>query len=149
MKKTISGSMRIGSVSSSTGDGYVSLSIEDDKSGIEFLSIDIPYETWGRLIAANMSHDVNVEVRGLEQLGKQRETINAVVEIPTEVFDKITVGGWDERQEKVADYVDANHSIPGWINSRYFGSQNSISRDYKSGMTILRFSRTRWVDADA
>lgn len=148
MRKTLAGSLRIGNVCSSHGDGYVSLEVEDKNSDIEFLRIKIPYETWGRLVAGNSHHEVDLEVVGLEQLGKKRETIDAVVKIPTELYNSITEGDWNDRKEKIADYVDANHSLPGWTNSRYFGSQTSVSSDYKTGMTTLRFSRTRWVDVE-
>lgn len=149
MRKTLEGSLRIGNVSSCYGDGYVALEVEDLKSDIEFLRVKIDYETWGKLIAGNSSHKVNLEVMGLENLGKKRQTVKATIYIDTSLFDTITKGEWDKRQERIADWIDAHHSVDGWINSRYYGSRDSTVGDYKTGKTAINFTRTRWVDADA
>lgn len=148
MRKILDGNIRFGNVCSSHGDGYVTIEIEDELSGIPFLEIKLDYETYGKLIAGNMARDCKVEVLGLENIGKVRQTIRATIHIDTSLFDTITAGSWEGRQERIADWIDAHHSVDGWINSRYYGSRDSTVSDFKTQKTAINFTRTRWVDPE-
>jgi hypothetical protein len=146
MRTTLEGTIRVGNVQSSDGDGYVTVEIEDKASDIEFIRIKLDYETFGRLISGNGSHKCSMEVWGLEHVGKVRQTVKATIHIDTSLYNSITDGKWDERHTKIADWLEAHHSVEGWIMSRYFGSRDSIVNDYNTGKTALNFTRTRWVD---
>lgn len=147
MGKQLQGSIRFGAVTNS-GDGYVSIELDDEKSGIHFLEIRMSYEDFGKLVGSNASVDCKYTVRGLENIGKQHEHKRGSIKMPADVYKKLTSGvEYDERKEPLVQWLMENAKEDGWRISPYLGSRESIVGSGWDGEPItINFSYYRYVD---
>lgn len=142
--------VRVSKVMCSREDDYVSLTIEDRTSGIQFASFDIPFEAFGRLLGGVSSVRLAGEFIRLEDVGKVREYKRATIRISAEEYNAVTAGkGYHDQKEALGEWLKKNHSLDGWMISTCLGSQDSVKTIYEGNKTIgydLKTGYTRYVD---
>ncbi len=117
------------------------IEVEDESSGIRFLKINLSAEQFmaclGRL--ANVECDINL--KGIELIGKNRETSKHEFKIPAELYNR----RYKERDyfDKAAQELAQSQLTDGWIADSYFGSQGSFFQ--KDGERWARVTIRRWV----
>ena len=119
---------------SRSSDDIVRIRIRDVASGVEFAEIGLTVEAYGYAITGLSEQEGELEVRGLERVGKKRITEPRTIACPINSYDKNLLGAW----------LKENAQEDGWIVSTYLGSQSSVS--HEEGKTILRYSVTKYVD---
>ena len=117
MRKTLKGKLTISRVMSNREDDYVEIRIEDEVSGVEFVSINLSMEQYGHAVAGTSYQDIEYTARDMDCIGKVKEHEVAKVSIPKEL-------GYNRKGAE--DYVKANYQRDGWYLDSYLGSQNSI-----------------------
>jgi hypothetical protein len=122
----------------SYGDGRkkISILVNDSEARIEFLEIEIDLEAFSECITGLGHCDCEMEVRGLQNVGKKIENMPIVFEVPKELRYKGKCDGVNMLAEKATP--------AGWKCSMYFGSQTSFfSKDDKY---FARTTASRWVE---
>ena len=114
-------------------DDTIRIRFEDIASSIEFAEVTMTPEAFGSAITGLSSQDAELEVRGLQFVGKQRINELRQIECPLKTYDRKEMENWlrDNAQED------------GWMVNTYLGSQSSIK--HKDGKTILNYSVTKYV----
>jgi hypothetical protein len=122
----------------SYGDGRkkISILVNDSEARIEFLEIEIDLEAFSECITGLGHCDCEMEVRGLQNVGKKIENMPIVFEVPKELR-------YSRNKYKIQTLAE-KATPDGWHCSTYFGSQNSFfSKDDKD---FARTTASRWVD---
>lgn len=134
MEKEIKVDVRMAQQSGMRGSHTVELRVQCETSGIEFLSIEMSLEDFGKLIGTASSLETKATVRGLDMLGKHRQHERRTVVAPDLGY------GFGLYEKWLAE----NYQEPGWLVSTYLGSRNS-TRSVPGGME-LNFSVYRYVE---
>jgi hypothetical protein len=113
----------------------VVIGLKDQKSGIRFVEVSIDLENFTEALMGLAEVEVDFEVKGLEHIGKVKETEAATVIVPFESYDK----------EKLRSWIEANAQRDSWYVRTYLGSQGSI-RSTGDGNTFCRISYYRYVE---
>lgn len=146
MAETYKGSIRFGDVHSSRGDGYVSIELDDENSGIAFLQIKLTHEEFGRLVGTNGSVECSYEVRGKEKIGKKHERKNGSIQMSAEEFRRVTDGKYDTEHKNLVAWLLENAKEEGWEISPYLGSRGSIiGSGHNDEPVTLNFHYYRYV----
>lgn len=115
------------------GDDYMEIRIRDVDASVEFIEVKLSMEDFAQAITGMGAIPCKFEVRGLENVGKKRETEPLKFPIP----------GVLEKKEKALELLPSY--IPdGWKASMYFHSRNSFTTEgdqHYANTTIYR-----WVD---
>lgn len=122
---------------SSTGEKIIEISVYDDEACIEFLEIGISLGNFAECLTGLSRVECEMEFRGLQNVGKMRETRPLEFEIHGPRY-----------QINKADVIDEakKYTPDGWTASEYYGSQGSFfSRD---GKHYARTKISRWVDKE-
>lgn len=93
-------------------------------------------ETYGYAITGLSEQPGELEVRGLQWVGKTRVSEPRKIECPLDSHDRETLENWLKEHAKEE----------GWIVSTYLGSQKSIER--VKGKTTLHYSVTKYIEPD-
>lgn len=119
---------------SRASDDTVRIRITDEASRVEFAVLSLTVEQYGYAITGLSGQMAELEVRGLEHVGKRRITQPRRTTCPLDTYDRGELEKWllDNCQEA------------GWTISTYLGAQNSIVR--RSGVTELNYTVTKYVD---
>ena len=118
---------------SRSSDDKVRICLTDAASGIEFAEVAMELEAYAQAITGLSYVEGDLEVRGLEWVGKRRITEKREVVCPLKSYDRNELSKWlrDNAQED------------GWLVSSYLGSQNAIHQTPQG--TLLRYSVTKYV----
>ncbi len=135
MNKLLKGRISITRVTGGDSDGYVSLVITDDNSRVQFVSLQMNFEDFGKLLLGQGHMPTEFEVRGLNRVGMIRETKDLVFQLKGKNNSKA------EAEATCHKYADA-----GWIASEHFSSQGSIR--YEGNKTFAHGSQYRFVKAE-
>lgn len=114
----------------------VCITFRDEASGIQFAEASMTVEAYGYAITGLAEQDADLEVRGLEYVGKQRITESREIVCPIKTYDRKALSEW----------LSENAQEDGWLVSTYLGSQKSVT--YKDDGAVLRYSVTRYVDLE-
>ena len=110
------GKITIGRPHYGCGKEAISIQIEDHKSGIRFLDIELPLDGFAKALTGLSFVECEFKTRSLEFIGKTKETKEIEFQIS---------GGFHNRKESAV--MEAAIKTPkGWICSNYFNSQNSF-----------------------
>lgn len=134
--------LRAGAVTGGPGGSYVNFSIEDVISGIEIISIEMDYATFGKFIGSNGSVDADAEIRGLDRIGKKCVHEERSI-VCTQSFEDVP---WKDRQKAQEQWLRENAKEDGWLVSAYLGSQNSVKHDYKTKLDTFHYHVYKYVD---
>ena len=113
----------------------IKISIEDSDAIITFLDIEIDLADFAKCITGLGMVDCDMEVRGLENVGKKRESMPIVFEMPSV--------GWGMKRGTAVE-LSQKAAPEGWTCSTYFGSQDSFFT--KDGRDYARTTAYRWVE---
>lgn len=115
-------------------DGKVRISFEDTVSHIEFATVALSVEAFGHAVTGLSMQEGELEVHGLEFVGKRRVTEQRQIVCPLKTYNTSELQAWltDNAQEE------------GWLLSTYLGSQSSMSS--VDGGTLLRYSVTKYIN---
>lgn len=114
-------------------DDKVRISFEDAASHIEFATVSLSPEAFGHAVTGLSMQEGELEVRGLEFVGRRRITERRQIVCPIKSYDKSVLTAW----------LNENAQEEGWLLSTYLGSQSSVS--HVEGGTLLRYSVTKYV----
>ena len=133
--KDLKAKVTISRVSSNHGEDYVSIRVEDEDAGIEFLDLSLSIESFGAALLGMAYQKGTMEVRSLEHVGKviERDVLSFPLPIEAAFRDK-------EAARKTAKEVCPD----GWIHEDYFSSKDSFF--IKDGRVHARCRIRRWVD---
>jgi len=115
-------------------DSYINITIEDDTSNIEFVDLEIGLKEFAEALTGMSNQKCDIELRGLENLGKKHE--HDVIEFPMPEVE------WGKR-DSVAFEEAKKHVPDGWEVSSYFGSQTSFF--FKEDKKFARANIFRYV----
>jgi len=122
---------------SGSGCDYIAIGIYDDDANIRFCEARIKYAYFAQLVTGLAHVDCDLEVIGLQNVGKKREWKK--LEFP---FDGAPFYAKDEARKEMVKHVPE-----GWTASGHFGSQNSFFQ--REGIGWARTTIERWVDKDS
>ena len=114
-------------------DDRVRIRIRDEASGIEFAEVSLSVEAYGYAITGLSEQPAELEVRGLEWVGKRRITEQRKIVCQLDTYNRDELSKWlgDNGQEE------------GWLVSTYLGSQQSVSHTPEG--VVLSYSVTKYV----
>ncbi len=117
------------------------IEVEDESSGIRFLKINLSAEQFMACLGRLANVECDMDVRGLDLIGKMRETGKFEFKIPAELYNL----RYEERDyfDKTAQELAQSQLADGWIADSYFGSQGSFFK--KDGEQWARVTIRRWV----
>lgn len=131
---------------SSSGEKWCEMQIEDELSGARFVEVRIDPQGFFDMMRSSYV-PCELDVRGLNVLGKKMENDSFSFKIPESIPER----SWKERDvyhKELQEYAQSllDHRGDGWISDGYFGSQNSFFEQGKE-----RWARTtirRYMDVD-
>jgi len=123
------------------GDGGgIHIRVKDEEAGIEFLDLEVSLEEFANALTGMGMVPANMEVRGIENVGKRIERMTFTFPLPEYTTYK--------DRKRIAAQVAQEVAPEGWTASSYFGSQESFFTG-EDGLIHARTSLYRWVDKDS
>ena len=126
-----------GKISMYVSGEHTRIEIEDANGHIRFLEIVLTPEQFSRALGREAYVDCELEVRGLEKVGKQHEHKTFEFELPEGMSQY-------SRDDKELQKIAQSKLSDGWIADSYFSSQNTFFE--VDGKEWARCSIRRWVD---
>ena len=127
------GKLTIGRQTYGDGRKSISIQVEDAKSRVRFLDIEISCEDFAQVLTGLSCVECEIEVRNLGAVGKTKSTIKVEAVMPSCNYDQRT---------KVA-YEACKLATPeGWKTTSYFGSKDSFFYDGK--VEMAKTTAVRW-----
>jgi len=111
------------------------IEVEDENANARFLKITLTPEQLSAALSRQMAVECEIEVRGLEKIGKKHENKRFEFEIPSDLASSRN----DLELQKLAQSLLND----GWIAEGYFSSQDSFFK--KDGVQYARCTIRRWV----
>jgi len=124
-----------GSISILINREYTTIEIEDENANTRFVKVTLTAEQLSAALSRQMSVECELEVKGLNRVGKKHENKAFEFEIPKELRSS------DNKKE--LNNLAQSQLTDGWIADTYFGSQNSFftKDDKQYARVIIR----RWI----
>lgn len=121
------------------GEESSRIEVVDSLSGIRFLSITLNPEQLSRLLSREGLVHVDMDIRGLDRIGKKLEQKTVTLELPSYLC------GYYNRKNtnKLKEYVDA-HLSDGWECRDYFGFKGAFGRN-EQGNEVVNALCVRWL----
>lgn len=121
-------------------EDHISIRIDDRASGITFFEGTIAPADFARALTGLAHMDfTEAEVRGLQNVGKHRESKDVSIEYVPQDED-----GQYPKREVLEQFVREHGKVDGWHVDPYLGSQRSVVRH--DGKTTLNYRIVRWVE---
>lgn len=119
-----------------------SIEVKDSVSGITFLSVTLTPQQLSSALSRLSYTDCEVEVYGLDKLGKTQEVENFEFEMPNDL-DRWKGIDFDKKIKMIcfAALIDAKKE--DWESDNYYRSQNSFFD--KDGKKFARVTIRRWI----
>ncbi|WP_239354793.1 hypothetical protein [Providencia rettgeri] len=114
----------------------INIVVKCDVSKLRFLSLEIDYADFAKCITGLSEVDCELEVSGLENVGKKRITEQRSVICPIKSYEKRVLRDW----------LINNKQEDGYILDAYLGSQSSVQ--YCDEGTILNYRVIKYVEVD-
>jgi hypothetical protein len=111
------------------------IEVEDENANARFLKITLTPEQLSAALSRQMAVECEIEVKGLEKIGKKHENKRFEFEIPSDLVSS--------RNENELQKLAQSLLNDGWIAERYFSSQDSFFK--KDGVQYARCTIRRWV----
>ncbi len=111
------------------------IEIKDENANAKFLKITLTPEQLSATLSRQMDIKCEIEVCGLEKIGKTHENRVFEFEIPNDLLSS--------RNEAELHKLAQSLLSDGWTADRYFSSQNSFFK--KDGVQYARCVIRRWV----
>lgn len=117
-----------------SSDNFVRIRFEDNTSHTKFAEAKLSLEQFAEAVTGMYVSDVEIEVRGLEYVGKQKVSERRSVFCPLNGYKK----------EELRDWLIENCQEDGWFINSYLGSQSSVKS--VDGGTQLNYAVYKYVD---
>ena len=127
-----------GRISLLVGAEYTTIEIEDHNASTRFVRIKLTPEQLSKCLSRQALVECEIEVSGLNKVGKVHENKNFTFEIPDNLRGS---SNSDELSQICQHLLDENNE--GWVCDGYFGSKNSFFE--KNGKVYARAVIRRWV----
>ncbi|MBQ0339640.1 hypothetical protein J9236_00095 [Providencia rettgeri] len=114
----------------------INIVVKCDVSKLRFLSLEIDYADFAKCITGLSEVDCELEVSGLENVGKKRITEQRSVICPIKSYEKRVLRDW----------LINNKQEDGYILDPYLGSQSSIKMCDEG--TVLNYRVIKYVEVD-
>jgi hypothetical protein len=117
------------------------IEIKDEKSAVTFVEVNITPDQLSAALSRQALVECELEVRGLDCIGKKHENKTFSFEIPDSIdlSDRWTNDSVEKELQKYAQSLLSD----GWMSDGYFRSQNSFFE--KDGKKWARVKIRRWV----
>lgn len=106
----------------------ITIKLQDEASGITFAVARLDSNQLADMLFGRAFVDVDLEVRGLENVGKTKVVEARHLEYPGHIFDS---------RETMEEWLQQNAQEEGWHLSPRLGSQTSVGR--KDGKAVLNY----------
>jgi hypothetical protein len=116
------------------------LRIEEPKSGIQFVEVELSMEAFGMMMTGLQGVAGRMDIRNAENVGKKYEWDQTMEVYPAE----LEKAAWDERKRVIGDWLKKNVRRKGWYLRPDLDSQGSFYKD-KDGTHYARVMHYRWV----
>lgn len=114
--------------------GFYYIRLRDDASCVNFVEVKMTAEQFAEAVTGLHISDVEMEVRGLENVGKKRVRETRIVVCPHKTYSK----------EPLQTWLINNCQEEGWTLDLYLGSQSSVKS--VDGGTQLKYAVYKYVD---
>lgn len=114
---------------------FTTIEIEDENANARFVTVKLTPEQLSMALSRQMSIDCELEVKGLEKVGKKHE--NSTFEF--EITEDKARSDYNEELQQIAQFQLKD----GWVAENYFGSSNSFFK--KDGKQYARVTIRRWI----
>lgn len=122
-----------------TSKGNVHIILHDREAGINFAEVEMSAAQFSNAVVFNLGYcSCEIEVRGLDVIGKKMEVDKLVFEISN-------CGTYSERVD-AARQIASHHCPDDWIPDECYGSQDSFF--YKDDKLYAKTTIRRWVDIE-
>jgi len=115
-------------------DNTVRIAVRDEASRIEFVELSMSLEAFGSVVTGLGARPAEMDVRGLEHVGKKQVTERREVLCPLCEYNRRVLQEW----------LWLNAQEDGYTLNSYLGSQDSVQ--HTENGTLLRYSVTKYVD---
>lgn len=130
---THQGSITIGRVTSTHGDPYIQVSVQDETSRHHFIELTMSMEAFAMALTGMGAQPLTFDLRGVDYVGKRREIKDELVPRPPSVERT--------RQSEAAAIVLAPFETDGWV-----GRADDLWNHHKAVGCQQRVLFTRYVD---
>lgn len=117
---------------------FTTIELIDDDSSITFAKIVLTPEQLSSALSRIACTECNMQVYGLEKIGKTMEHKQLEFELPRMNMSSMDAKELNEIAQKLLDKENE-----GWVSESYFGSQNTFFT--KDGKPYARCTIRRWV----
>lgn len=111
------------------------IDIQDENANVKFLKITLTPEQLSAALSRQMAVECEMEVRGIQKIGKTHENKSFEFEIPNGLAGSKS----EDELHKLAQSLLSD----GWVADKYFSSQNSFFK--KDGIQYARCTIRRWI----
>jgi hypothetical protein len=134
MNKKVKVKMTITRPSYGDNKQRISITVTDNASHIQFLDLEMKLDDFACMMTGLAHVEAIGEARGLENVGKTKESKELIFELPNDTYSA----------REVAPKTCQNFADPGWTASPYFNSQNSFFK--KDDKQFARTHQYRFVE---
>lgn len=123
-------------------DNMISITVEDKASGIGFVNVLITPEQFAMALTGLSSCECELELRGLQHVGKKRETKQLILHVSFDRFARK-----EDREVKLREAA-AQYEVEGWMVNPYFTLNSQGGAKYVQGTDDVhrcRVNFTRYV----
>lgn len=131
---THQGSITISRVTSSHGDPYIQVSVQDETSRHQFIELTMSMEAFAMAVTGMGAQPLTFDLRGVGYVGKRREIKDELVPRPPSVENA--------RRDEAAAIVLAPFETDGWV-----GRTDDLWNHHKAAGDKQRVLFTRYVDS--
>lgn len=135
----LEGMVTISRVGNIAGQGFIEISIEDKKSGIEFVRARISYMEFTQAVTGLGSRPAFLELRGLENVGNKYEYKSMAVFVPEHDM---------QNQDAVTKKAVTEVEIDGWIGSVSDAQNHHKLASKTDDGAFYNVGFQRWVKED-
>lgn len=118
-------------------DEGIIISIEDEEARVNFVEAIVPIENCMRLLGGHYRVDCELDVGGLQSVGKKMEHKQYIVMLPETATYK-------DRKELAKAAIEAELAGTEWVSDNYFGSQRSFFVG-TNGRQYAQTTVRRWI----
>jgi hypothetical protein len=122
---------------STHSDDVITIRIRDEVSNIEFVEAEMSLADFAQAVTGLAFCKCELEVRGLDYIGKKRVREPRTIECPLSPYTK---------REELAQWLREHAQEDGWMLDTYLGSQGSVNFSKDSKGTILNYAVFKYVD---
>jgi hypothetical protein len=142
----MNGKINISKIHTSSAEerDFVSITIEDAKSGVTFFSGEMELSDFAKAVMGQGYMDITFKLRRIDLMGKTREYKKELVYSPV---SPVTIN--TQPVDGLIDYLVSKYEIDGWkANRDDFSNYHNYKFDKELGVWIYTIGFTRFVESN-